>query len=666
MPIFARYIYEESTRAGAAVKVRRGVALPSCRQYLFALTVCLSLHAYAADPWRVVILPGADPTQPAALDQIRAMRSELIAAAPDGVEFYTDSLDGLRFDTAAVMPDFLNLMKKKYQHRHVDIVIGIADFALEFTARYHQDIWPGAPVVITSVQEERLNGMPADFARVPMRIDVAGTLTLAETLQPQARRLVVVAGTTPFDRFWGQQAADAARRRATRNWTVEVWNGLAMPELRRRLAALDLNTAVLYTTMYRDQGGRTYFPYEVVGPMTEVSGAPVYSWYPTYLEHGLTGGSVVSFETNGRLAGELATSILLGKTSPHGATWKTGPSHCAVNVGRMEKLGLPMDALPAGCELTNVPPSLWREYRGTTLTALAVLAMQAVTIVALLRQRRQRRLAEDETALRRNELARAARFASAGELSASIAHEVGQPLGAILSNADAAELMLQEPSPEIAELHAIVADVRRDALRANQVVQRLRALLEKQTVALGSLELDATVNEAFALLGPEARRRRLTIESSLAAGDARILGDRIQLEQVLLNLAINAMDAMQDTAASERILSIATRPADRGYELTVADRGHGIPADAKARLFDSLYTTKPHGMGLGLSIVRTIVTMHGGRIWVDAREGGGSIFTVWLPEIPASAAAYTRPGHTHRVAASDPMNPPQTTQGGNP
>ena len=273
-------------------------------------------------------------------------------------------------------------------------------------------------------------------------------------------------------------------------------------------------------------------------------------------------------------------------------------------------------------------------------------------------------MAEDEATLRRSELARAARFASAGELSASIAHEVGQPLGAILSNADAAGMMLEEPSPEIGELHAILADVRRDALRANEVVQRLRALLQKQPVAFGALAIDDTLAETLALLEPEARRRGVTIESSLGATHARMYGDRIQVQQVLLNLTINAMDAMHDTELSARILSIATRQTDRGVELRVADRGHGIPASAKARLFESLYTTKPHGMGLGLSIVRTIVQAHHGHITVNDREGGGSVFRVWLPESSVPDVALSRQFVADSTVASDRLPPHSTVQGG--
>ncbi|MFM0644597.1 ATP-binding protein [Paraburkholderia bryophila] len=623
---------ERNPRIVAVTRKRRAGAHARVIHWIFLLMLGVSTGSYAGHTWRVVILPGADPTQPAVQEQIRSIRSSIAAVAPDGVEFYTDSLDDLRFDSEDLLPEFLSLMKRKYENKQVDVVIGLADFSLDFTKKYHDEIWPGIPVVIASIADTRQKDLPPEFAYLPWHFDLAGTLALAEALQPNARRLVVVSGVAKLDLRLAQRAAETARARPSRDWAVELWSGLTVPELQQRLATLDRDTAVLYTTMYRDRNGRTFFPYEVVAPMAKASSAPLYSWYPTYFGHGMTAGSVISFEANGRLTGELAASILLDKTPPQSATAAPSASHCLADVGMIEKFGLQADALPEGCELINVPPTLWREYRGVVLIAVAVVLLQALTIAALLWQRRRRRIAEENATLRLAELARAGRFALAGELSASIAHEVGQPLGAILSNADAAGMML-EGEPETGELQSALADIRRDALRANQVVQRLRALLQKHTLKLSPIDLNSAFDEALTFLDLEANRRHIAIESNLAAEHTLVQGDRVQLQQVLLNLAINAMDAMEDTPPAQRMLSISTRLAEHGYELVVADRGHGIPADAGERLFDSLYTTKPHGMGLGLSIVRTIVSTHGGHVSAALRESGGSVFTVWLPAI---------------------------------
>jgi signal transduction histidine kinase len=180
--------------------------------------------------------------------------------------------------------------------------------------------------------------------------------------------------------------------------------------------------------------------------------------------------------------------------------------------------------------------------------------------------------------------------------------------------------------------------VRHDALRANEVVRRLRALLEKRAIEMGLLDASATFDDTLSLLMPEARRRGIALERELTTA-LLVMGDRIQLQQVLLNLTLNAMDAMRDAAPAQRVLSVATRAVDGGVELQVADRGHGLSADTQGRLFESFFTTKPHGVGLGLSIVRTVVAAHNGRVWASPREGGGCVFTVWLPQADAVARA---------------------------
>ncbi|WP_321817416.1 MULTISPECIES: sensor histidine kinase [unclassified Paraburkholderia] len=306
------------------------------------------------------------------------------------------------------------------------------------------------------------------------------------------------------------------------------------------------------------------------------------------------------------------------------------------------------------------PKSIFREYRSVVLIILVVLLAQTLTIVALLVQRRNCRAAQAEAIARRGELARAARFATVGELSASIAHEVGQPLGAILSNADAAELLVKVSQLDSGELGDILSDVKRDALRANDVVQRLRSLLQKQGVVFSPIVFDSTLQCALTLIAPEAKRRNIGLETSFGAGDASIMGDAVQIQQIVLNLTINGMDAMQETAQSNRVLTLVTRSMAEGVEFTVTDRGCGLGAASSQRVFEPFYSTKPHGMGLGLSIVRSIVDAHHGDIKAVPRDGGGTTFVVWLPlvsdAVDAAKSGALRPAHIRPRGGPDAGN----------
>ena len=179
--------------------------------------------------------------------------------------------------------------------------------------------------------------------------------------------------------------------------------------------------------------------------------------------------------------------------------------------------------------------------------------------------------------------------------------------------------------------------MRRDAQRASQVVQRLPALIEKRQIELAPLVPGQSRWTRPSHCSCQRRGGVASRSNAVSTALRYLVGDRIQLQQVLLNLVINAMDAMRDVPPIRCVVTVSTQPMDDGLALEVADRGHGLSSETQERMFESFFTTKPHGVGLGLSIVRTVVRAHGGRVSAAAREGGGSVFTVWLPQAGASA-----------------------------
>ena len=240
----------------------------------------------------------------------------------------------------------------------------------------------------------------------------------------------------------------------------------------------------------------------------------------------------------------------------------------------------------------------------------------------------------DERSLRelRQELTHVGRVTMLGQLSSSLAHELNQPLGAILRNAEAAEIFLQSDHPDLDELRAIVADIRKDDQRAGEVIARLRALLKRSELDLRSLSLSDLVEEVVMLTRTDSATRHVAIETDMPNEWPFVNGDRVHLQQVLLNLLINGMDALAEGADGSRTMTVrAQRDRDGFVEVAVSDNGPGIPAENLGRLFEPFFTTKPQGMGLGLPISETIIKAHGGRLWAENNAAGGATFRFTLP-----------------------------------
>jgi C4-dicarboxylate-specific signal transduction histidine kinase len=223
------------------------------------------------------------------------------------------------------------------------------------------------------------------------------------------------------------------------------------------------------------------------------------------------------------------------------------------------------------------------------------------------------------------------RLAAVGELMAAIAHEVNQPLGAILCNADAADVLLKAKALPLDELPRILADIRKDAVRAGEVMARMRSLLCRREMSMRPLDLNRAISDTVDLVRADLSRRQVTVDTKFRPVPI-VHGDPVLLQQVVLNLLLNGVDAMAETASSHRRLEIHTSHSEAGgVEVTVSDAGHGLSPEHATQIFDSFFTTKPNGIGLGLTIARSIIETHGGKIWAETRREGGARFRFCLP-----------------------------------
>jgi two-component system sensor kinase FixL len=277
---------------------------------------------------------------------------------------------------------------------------------------------------------------------------------------------------------------------------------------------------------------------------------------------------------------------------------------------------------------------LLRSRRGAVFRALvtsqAVVMMDEPCVLVVIRDVTERRRAEVELQTQRTELAHLSRVALLGELSATFAHELNQPLAAIMSNARAGQRLMARKPPDTAEVRAILEDIVSDDRRAGEVIRRMQALLKRGELQLQPLDVNEVVQEVVELLRNELIRREVLVHTVLAPGLPRVPADRIQMQQVLMNLLFNACDAMADQAREGRSVSILTSGTLGAVRISVADQGTGIPDGNEERVFEPFFTSKQHGLGLGLAICRTIVAAHGGRLWAVNNADRGATFHLVL------------------------------------
>jgi len=245
----------------------------------------------------------------------------------------------------------------------------------------------------------------------------------------------------------------------------------------------------------------------------------------------------------------------------------------------------------------------------------------------------ERKRAEAQAQRSRQDLAHFARVAATGELTASLAHELRQPLTGILTNAQAARRLLRATPPDFGELRRTLDDIIADDRRAAETIRRIRDLVRKDDLLPSRLDLNDVIGGVTRLLASDAIIRSIALNVELAPAPVVVSGDRVQLEQVILNLLINAMDAMAEVPEARRTVVVRTGSADSQAYVAVEDAGVGIRDEIRQRLFEPFYTTKPAGMGMGLSIARSIVEAHGGTIWATNNVAQGATFHFTLPKV---------------------------------
>jgi len=341
---------------------------------------------------------------------------------------------------------------------------------------------------------------------------------------------------------------------------------------------------------------------------------------------------LVQVSRSGRQVAEIAIRVLEGENPGNVGLPTLGSGPLRFDWRALQRWGISEAQLPKNSVIEFQEPSAWQQYRWQIILIVMAMLVQTSLIISLLYERRRRRGAEAESRERLRELAYMNRRAGAGELSATIAHEINQPLAAIVASAAAALRWLAKDTPNVGEATTALNRIAADGHRASDIIKAVRAMFHKDARERQRSDINELIEDVIGLLRTELSRHSISVRLDLARGIPPVNVNRTEIQQVVLNLTMNAIEAMAATKDRSRYLVFRSSENALGEVVVdIEDSGPGIDPAVIGRVFDPFFSTKPDGTGMGLAICRSIVEAHGGKLTVAPGYPHGAVFTISLP-----------------------------------
>src|SRR5262245_33705702 len=601
----------------------------SAAGFLFLLTSFTYSAVAAAETKRVMLLHSFGRDFKPWSEYAKSIRAELDRQSPWRLDITDHSLVSARSSDEDPETPFVQYLRALFAKQPLDLSISIGAPAAAFVQRHRQRLFTNTPMVFTAVEQRRVqySTLTANDAVVAVWINYFAALENILRVLPDTKNVTVVVGTSPIEKFWKEAIAKEAEPLSNRisfSWTDQ----LSFDELLKHAATLPPQSAIFWELMIVDAAGVVH---EGGAPLTSlhaVANAPIFSYDEAFFGREIVGGPLLLVADTSRQTAAVAVRILGGENP---GDIKTPPVQFAMPMfdwREMQRWGISENRLPLGSEIFFREPRAWERYRKEILAICAILLAQIALITWLIYEHRRRSRAEVLARSSISELTHLNRVATAGELSASIAHEVNQPLTGIVARVGAARRWLAAERPDLDKVRAALDQIEAAGHRASDIITNVKSMYKRDTQGRSEVDINKLVWAVMDLVYIDLRKHHIELKSELSDLPP-ILGNRVQLQQVILNLVMNAIDAMRPV--QERVLSVSTTFDGDGVHVWIADTGVGIGPSDIDRIFEPLFTTKEHGMGMGLSICRSIIESHGGRIWVSAGQERGSIFRLVLP-----------------------------------
>ena len=614
--IFIRAIVGSGVKAGIIFCL---TALFACQVALAAEPkLILMLHSFGQDfkPWK---------------DYASTIRSELERQSPWPLDIQNQSLISARSSGENSEVPFIEYLSALYSKKPPNLIVGIGAPAAVFVQRHRQRLFPTTPMVFTAVDQRRVqySNLTGNDVAIAVNINYLSAFENILQVLPDTKDVMVVLGTSPNEKFWKEAIGKELEPLANRiklSWTDE----LSFEALLKRASALPPHSAIFWGNMIVDAAGVVHEGDLPLERLHAVANAPIFSYNQAYFGSAIVGGPLLSPADIGREIGAVAIRILGGERPSEIRTPVVQFASPVFDWRQMQRWGISEKNLPPGSEILFRPPTAWEQYKTSISVITTAILAQALLIAWLIHERQYRRRAERTTREAFAELAQMNRMATAGELSATITHEVKQPLAAIVTWAGAALRWLSGENPDIREARNSLDQIVVAGHHAGDVITNVRAMFGTDTQEKTPADINELIRSVLSLVYFDLRKYSVETQINLGEQLPPVIVNAVQLRQVILNLAMNAIEAM--TMAEPRVLSIKSESTGHNsIRVAIEDTGSGVDPSYADRVFKPLFTTKARGMGMGLAICRSIIESHGGKIWVSAGASRGSVFQFELP-----------------------------------
>ena len=553
------------------------------------------------------------------------------------IKIYNEYLDLIRFPVLERTGAVDNYLHRKYSREKPDLIITVLPPALDCLELHSKELFKGIPIIaafIPRVKAASLEHSPLRNVKGIVYADNAYEIVQsALKLKPGTKHFAFVAGTSALDQSFAVPILSEIRR-ASRGQDMIDLSRLTIGETLTRVHYLPLDTIVFVTSIFRDKEGVNFYAPDAVKLVSNASNSPVFGFAETHIGRGIVGGRLASVQWQVEKVAELTRRILGGESLSAIPVVKETGYRAVYDWRELRRWGIPESGLPGGSILINREMSVFDRYQRYFIAVLVFLVVQTFFVAFLINViRKQKRTAFQlqEFEERHRELLRVDRSSRLGELTASLAHELNQPLQAILSSAQAALRFLASGKNDSELSREILENIVQDDKRAADVIRSLRAMVKKGETKKEPVYINDILKEVIAITKGELISHNILIETFLDETTPAVIADRTQIQQVALNLIMNAMDAVAQSAPENMKIVLRAGLRNGFVRVAIRDFGPGIPAEQLDRVFEPFYSTKNNGLGMGLAVCRTIIKDHAGRIWAENDPERGATFFFELP-----------------------------------